>query len=149
MALAISTVADSISKLSVTGLTIKDINEIPAGTDSRGKTLIPKPNFMTDFSMERDSFGGGSTAKMTVNYTLNYRMLYKPVGAGRQNVLEYYDDLTSMIGLVLDAVLAIDTLTGTVDIVPLSVTNMGLVNDPADQAWYGCDFAFRVMEFVN
>jgi hypothetical protein len=71
------------------------------------------------------------------------------VGAGRANVLEYYDDLTAMIGLVLDAVLAIDTLTGLVDIMPLSVTNMGLVNDPADQAWYGCDFAFRVMEFVN
>ena len=147
MALAIATVVDNISKLSVSGLVIKDMDEIPGSVDARQPTLIPLPDFLTDYAMERDSFGGGSTAKMTVNYTLNYRLCYAPVGAGRP--LEWFDNMVSMVGLIMDAVMAVDTLGGTVDIVPAGVRNMGIVNDPGDAGFYGCDLAFKVEEFVN
>jgi hypothetical protein len=149
MSLAITTITDSISKLSVSGLVIKDIDEIPVGVDARQPTLIPLPDFVTNFVMIRDSFGGGTTAKMTVSYTLGYRLLYKPVGAGRE--LEYYDNLVSMAGLIMDAILAIDTLTGLVDIEPEAngIINMGVVNDPAGNAFLGCDIRMRVKEFVN
>ena len=149
MALAIATVADSISKISVSGLVIKDIDQIPAGVDGRQPTMIPLPDYLTDFNMERDSFGGGSTALMTVTYRLNYRLCYKPAGSGRSNALDWFDNMVAMVGLILDAVLAIEVMTGTIDIVPVNVFNVGLVNDPADNAFYGADLSFQVKEFVN
>lgn len=148
MALSIATIADSISNLSVSGLTIKDMDTIPASASGLGSLLIPLPNFVTDFNMSRDSYGGGSTAKMTVTYNLNYRLLFAPAGSGRD--LEYFDNMVSMVGLLWDAVMAIELITGAVDLIPAGLSNMGLVNDPAEQnEYYGCDVAFMVTEFVN
>lgn len=149
MALATATIANSIAALTVTNLSIKDVDEIPAKVDPRQATLIPLPNYITGFDVERDSFGGGSTAKMTVSYTLNYRLCYTPIGRGRAGKIEYYDTMIDMCMAFLDAVLAIDTITGAIDIMPEAITNMGLVNDPSDNVYIGCDIALRVMEFVN
>ena len=148
MALAIATVADSIAALSVTGVTIKDVDEIPAAVDPRQPTILPKPDFVTGFVVERDSFGAGS-AKMTVRYVLNYRFCYMPLGKGRAGKIENYDGIVDKVALFWDAVLAIDTLTGAVDIEPAGVVNMGLVNDPSDNIFLGCDLAVKVTEFVN
>jgi hypothetical protein len=148
MALAIATVANSIAALSVSGVTIKDVDEIPSAVDTRQPTILPKPDFVTGFVMERDSFGAGS-AKMTVRYVLNYRFCYKPVGAGRAGQIEHYDGMVDKVALFWDAVLAINTLTGAVDIEPAGVAHMGLVNDPADNIFLGCDLAVNVTEFVN
>jgi hypothetical protein len=54
-----------------------------------------------------------------------------------------------MAGYVIDAVILNDTITGCVDIRPRDVINMGIVNDPSEKEYYGCDFQFEVMEFVN
>jgi hypothetical protein len=154
MSIQFSTVTESISNLSVTGLVIKDTDEIPAEVGLRKPAvLIPLPDIITDFSMVRDSFGGGSTAKMTVTYVVNYRLLYEPIGENRAKTIKAFDGLKKMIGLILDAVLAIEVFnddhTEIVDIVPVTVRNMGIVNDPADRAFYGADFQFMVSEFVN
>jgi len=149
MALALATVTNSIAALSVTGLTIKDLDEIPARADGRQATLIALPSFVTAFAMERDSFGGGSEAKMTVSYTLNYRLLYAPEGQGRAGTLENYDNMVALVMAFWDEVMAIDEFSGAVDIVPAGISNMGLVNDPADNQWIGCDIALRCIEFVN
>lgn len=149
MALSLTTITNSISRLSVPGLTILDVDEIPAVVDMRTSCMMPLPDFLTDFEMTRDSYGGGSTADMTVGYTLHYRLFYRPVGTGRIVTIEAAAGLLEMVGKILDAVLAIDTIDGVEDITPQDVTNMGIVNDPSDNQWHGCDFSFRVMEFVN
>ena len=149
MALAISTVAHSISGLTVAGLVIKDKHDVPAGGDPRQPLLIPLTQYVSDFTMERDSFGGGSVAKMTVTYTLNYRFLYKPVGTGRENILEVFSAMVDMVALIWDAVLAIDVIAGAIDIIPISPVGMGVVEDPSAMPYWGCDLSFQVMEFVN
>lgn len=149
MALQIATVVDSISKLSVAGAVIKDKDQIPAAGDERRPMIIPLPNFMTEFSMVRDSYGGGSEAKMTVQYTLNYRILYKSMGTGRAPKLENISPLVDLIGRWFDAILAIDVFDGAVDIIPWSILSMGVVKDPSEADWWGADVSVRVMEFVN
>jgi hypothetical protein len=154
MSIQLATVAETISNIAVAGLVIKDSDEIPAEVGVRKPAvMIPMPNIVTDFSMVRDSFGGGSTAKMTVSYNMNYRLLYEPVGLNQGKTLKVFDGLMKMIGLILDAVLVIDVFNAThteiIDIVPVSVTNMGIVNDPSDRSFYGADFQFMVTEFVN
>lgn len=148
MALALTTVPDSIAGLSVSGLVIKDINEIPAAVDPRQPTLLPLPDYLTGFSVVRDSFGDGA-AKMTVTYNVNYRLCYAPLGDGRTATLEQQSGLVAMVGLILDAVLAVTTLNGLIDILPAQVVGMGAVNDPSDRPFWGCDISFQVMEFVN
>jgi hypothetical protein len=149
MALAIATIADSISDLSVAGVKIYDIDEIPTGLDGRYPAIIPLAEYVTDFTMVRDSFGGGSTAKMTVTYTLHYRLCYAPVGLGRTNTLTNFAGMVEKAYLFLDAVLAVDTMDGLIDITPQPVTSFGVVQDPAEVPFWGCDFALQVMEFVN
>ncbi len=149
MALAIATIADGISHLVVAGLVIKDVNEIPAVGDVRQPLLIPLVNFVTDFTVERNSFGAAE-AKMTVRYTLNYRLLYKPVGDGRVNTLEVFDDMVAMFGAIWDALLDTATITGSVDHEGLNgVVNMGVVEAPDGTAFWGCDIPIAMMEFVN
>jgi hypothetical protein len=148
MALALATVADSISKLSVSGLTIRDINEIPVVADTRISQLIPGADYVTDIAVEVNSWGGAA-AKLTVTYTLNYRLLYKELGTGRTMTLEQISGLVSLIALVWDAVMAIDTIDGAVDVSVQSISNFGVVNDPSDNGWWGADLGFRVKEFVR
>lgn len=148
MALQIAAVANSIAALSVSGVTLKDVDEIPASVEGYTPTILPLPDFVTDFVVERDSFGGGSALR-TVSYILHYRFCYKPIGAGSQETIEYYDEMIDKVALWFDAVMAIDTLTGAVDIEPAGVTNMGIVNDPAENEFIGCDLAVKITEFVN
>ena len=149
MALQIATVVDSISKLSVSGAKIKDKDQIPAAGDARQPMIIPLSNFVTEFTMVRDSFGGGSEAKMTVTYVLNYRILYKPLGSGRAPQLENISPLVDLIARWWDAVLAIDVFAGAVDIIPYTITGMGAVKDPSEESWWGADLSVKVTEFVN
>jgi hypothetical protein len=149
MGLQIATVAASIAGLTIAGVVIKDLDEIPTSVGTRDSVLMPLPEYITNPGMERDSFGGGSTAKMTVQYTLNYRFFLAPVGTYRNKTLGWMADLTDKVGAIWDAILEIDTLDGCIDIVPGPVINMGIVNDPADAAYYGCDLSFVITEFVN
>jgi len=152
MTLNLRNVADAFAALSVSGLTIKELDGIPSEVGVRSSLLIPLPNYLTDGEVERDSFGA-SKAAMTVSYTINYRLCYQPVGTTRVMTLDVFQGLVQMVGLIWDAVLAIDVFIAAhsevVDIIPVSISNMGIVNDPADMPFYGCDLAFRVQEFVN
>jgi hypothetical protein len=126
-----------------------DIHEIPPDVTRITPVLFPEPvNFVTDFSMTRDSFGGGSVAKMTVLYTLHYTFCYTQIGAARTG-LDAYIGAVEMAALILDAVLDIDTFSGGIDIQPIEVSEFGPVPDPAGNQYLGCRFAFQVQEYVN
>ena len=149
MALAIATVADSISKLSVSGLTLKDIDAVPAKGDNRAAILIPAPEYITGATFTPETFGE-TTGFKTVQYTLNYRLLYAAIGTGRTMTLEQFAGLVAMVAAIWDAVLADSTITGCVDIIPEGVSGVGgAVSDPGGGNWWGCDMGFRVTEHVN
>ena len=151
MGLQIATVSQTIAdSLSVAGLEIFDVDEIPIKTDVRQVNMIPLQNFISNFVATRDSFGGGSTALQTVEYQLNYRLLYSPPSLNTRGlVLENPPGLVDIIVLFFDAVLAIDVFSGAVDITPAGIANMGVVNDPSESEFVGVDVSFAVQEFVN
>lgn len=149
MAIALATVANSIQGLTVTGLTIYDVDNIPAAVDTREKAaLVPLPDYITGMSVVRDSYGAAA-AKMTITYTLNYRLFFKNAGAGRAGVIEYYDGMIDMVAAIWDAILAIATITGAIDVMPTGVAGIGVVMDAASNSFLGCDLAFQVQEFIN
>jgi len=150
MTLAIATISNAITGLTVTGLTIKDIDEIPQAIMNRDcPVLVPDPdNYVSRFLVEPDSFGAGSGRKWTANYTLNYLLLYAAVGSGRTTVLEKYSGMVSSAFAFFDALLALTSLTGTVDFEPDMIGDFGIV-DFSGTAFHSCNVSLNVKEFVN
>lgn len=149
MALNTVTVADSIAGLSVSGVTLKDLDEIPNGVLARDCPLIlPAPDFIQIAEITRDTYGSGSDAKWTFEYTLNYRLFYAPVGTER-TLGNIYPGLVAKAMLFADAVIANDDLTGATDSNFGGLSGLGVVTDPSDELFWGCDIQINITEFVN
>ena len=146
MTLQLLTVAETIAALEVDGLLIRDIDNIPAEVGLRQALLIPHPNYVSDFVMERAAYD----VLIDVTYTLNYRLCYQPVGAERALTLTVWSGMVDMVAQIWDAFLSIGVFNSDqdkiIEVIPLGPANMGIVNDPADRAFYGCDLAFQVKE---
>ena len=150
MALAFTTITDSISSLSIEGVNIRDIDELSEGVTAREcPVLYPEPvNFISNFELVRDSTGPGSTALQHATYDLTYTFLYAPIGSNR-GLSALYGKIIEKIGLIQDAIITNDTITGLEDFRPQDITYIGLIADPSDHVFHGCQLVFSVMEFVN
>ena len=147
MSLAIATVTDSISKLSVTGLTIKDIDEIPQNVMDRDcPMLVPNPdNFILAFNAKDDSL---DKTRWTVTYTLNYLLLYAIVGSGRTTTMEKFSGMVSKAFAFIDAIAAASTLTGSVDWSPGAVDSFDIVTI-GENSYHSCRVTIEITEFIN
>ncbi len=146
MAIGWRTVMSSIAALSVSGVTIKDVDEVPEDVTGLGSIFMPLAAFITDFRVEPQSYGGGESALMDIYYTLNYRFYLAPVAAGR-GFLSVLDLLVDKLALLLDALIAIGVITGAEGIRPVAISNYGTVFDPSDNQFWGCDIAIEILEF--
>ena len=148
MALQISAVVTAIAGLSVSGVTIADDSAIPPDAqNTRSQYLFPEPSgFVTDFSIQIDSFGEHAVAKMTAFYTLNYTYCHVPVGAGRTG-LDAYSGLVEKVGLILDAIIA-NSITAAIDVHFPTVT-VAPFEDAAGGFYLGAHITIACKEFVN
>ena len=144
---SISTIAHSIAALSVSGVTLHDIHDIPPDCTRLVPCLIPEPlNYVTNYTSSRDSFGPSSTAQKTVEYDLNYTYLFAEIGSGRTG-LDFYDDMVAKFEAILDVIHDNDTLSGVVDIMPQGAVDFGPVPDPAGNQYLGCRLVLHCIEF--
>ena len=145
--LSADTIAASIAALSVTGLTIKDLDAIPQQVQARDcPIMFPDPTkFFSNLVVTVDTFGSNS-ARKTINYTLSYVLLYAEAGEER-GLYKVYQPLVQMALSVIDALLINDALNGCIDIQPQDVPIFGTLTDPSGKAFYGATYSFRVVEF--
>jgi len=150
MTIALSTVTESISNISISGITIQDIDELKSEYLERDcPILIPNPaGFVSNFRLERQSFGTGASCKWDVRYTLTYRFLHSLVGTGRQT-FDTYSDMVEKATSIVDAIILNDAVTGAVDLTLQDVISFGPVGDPSGILFHGCDIALEVLEFAN
>lgn len=143
---AIATVADSIAGLTISGVTIKDIDQIPDTARLLCPLLIPKPdNFVTDISVTFETFGSNGGAKINTNYTLNYVFLFCEVGG--VSSFAAFGGLVTKLSAILVAINSNDTITGAVDVKINSIGNIGVITDPAGIEYWGLEFGLRVLEY--
>ena len=143
----ISTVADSISGLTVSGVTIKDIDQIPDTARMLCPLLIPQPdNFVTDLSIEFMTYGSNTGAKINTNYTLNYVFLFCEVGSGL-GAFAAFSGLVTKLSALLVAINSNDAISGAVDVKINNIGNIGVIVDPAGVEFWGLQFSLRVLEF--
>lgn len=146
---ALATVADSISKISITGVTVKDIDEIPQSAALLCPILIPQPNgYVSGVNVEFQSFGSNTGAKIDMSYTLNYIYLHSNAGAGLGQ-LQVYSGLISKLSTIIVAILSNDAITGLVDMQLESIGNIGVIEDPSGNQYWGVMLSFRVLEFAQ
>jgi hypothetical protein len=151
VALNIANIADAIAGLTISGVTVLDLNEIKEGIVERDcPVLFPRPDgYVTDFKVEVQSFGGEGERAMDVTYSLHYVLAYAAVGSGR-GLFDKYPGMVNAAFAVIDAILANDTLGGdAVDVNIKNVPDFGLVNDPAGNAFHGFEIAINITELVN
>ena len=150
MALNIANIPNEIAKMSVSGVTIKDIDQIPEFVTGRNcPILFPRPEeFLTGITFTPDSYGVGSSRKWSVRYTLNYIYLHAPVGSMR-GLANVYSGFYTKIGLILDAIIAYQTVTEAIDIAPQNAFNITVIEDGKGNQFYGAFMAFNVLEYVN
>jgi len=148
IASTISTVTNSIAALSISGVTIKDIDEIPDTARLLTPLLIPQPNnFVTDLSVSFETFGSNGGAKINTNYTLNYVFLYCEVGG--ISAFAAFGGLMTKLSALFDAINSNDAITGAVDVKINSVGNIGVITDPAGNEFWGLEFSLRILEYTQ
>ena len=145
MSIALTTIADSISKISVSGLTIKDLDQIPQQITSRDcPMLIPDADNFVSFSMQPDTL---NKSCHTIDYGLHYILVYAAVGAGRTTVLDNYSGMITKATAVIDAILALSALTGAVDW--YASFNTPFVLEWGNTSYHACRITIDATEFVN
>lgn len=142
-------VVTALSSLVVANLTVCDLDDIPNAVDTRGSYLVPSPIDpppVSGFRLERVSFGM-DTAKMDAFYTVNYKLMYMPVGAGR-GLMDVYPGMMAMAAAVMEAVLALSALNGAADWTP-RIDQIAPVTDPAGNQWHAVMLSIDIRDFVQ
>lgn len=143
------TVTNSIAALSISGVTIKDIDEIPEDAAMLTPILFPQPpGFITDIAPSFETFGSNGAAKMNLEYTLNYVYLHAPVGSGINAFAPYAGMITKLAAIIV-AIMSNDAITGLVDLKLNALPNLGIVTSPNDVDYWGVLISLRVTEYVQ
>ena len=142
----IATIADSISKLSISGITIKDINELSASWKSLPNVLYPRPNnFITNVALTAAVM---SKQRYDLHYVLNYRFLNVQVGSDAV-MFATYPELIAKVILIANAIITNHNLTGAIDVSFGGITDIGALPDPVGNVFHGCDFQINVLEYLE
>ena len=146
---SVNTVASSIAALSVSGVTIKDIDKIPDSAKLLCPVLIPQPNdYMSNVTVSFETFGSNGGAKLNMEYDLNYVYLHCEAGSG-VNAFAPFSSLMTKVALILETIMSNDAVTGLVDLTVNSISNVGIINDPAGNSYWGVLLSFHVLEFAQ
>jgi hypothetical protein len=146
---AFATITNSIAALSIPGVNTKDIDEIPQSANLITPVLLPQPNdFVTDFSQEFLSLGSNGTAKINFKYTLNYVFLYAEAGSGVGS-LEICAGLIRTLSAILVAFASNDAISGLVDLQTSGIGNIGIIEDPSGNQYWGILLSLRVLEYAQ
>ena len=143
-------IADALSALQVSGVNVRDIDQIPENATNIVPVFFPIPNgFITDMVWERETFGADTVAKMNLTYVLHYRYLHAPIGSGG-GLLAVYAGLIKNLVKILQAIFADSNLSGEVVDVSLNgISDIGALPDPAGNPFHGVDITLKVLEYIQ
>ena len=152
MTLSTANIAAGIAALTVTGVTIKDIDEIPDGILGRDcPILYPHPDSFVqggagagDEGLE--TFGTPTTRFWLFNRTYRYMYAHDIAGAGR-GLKDHYPDMCANLDAILEALVEMDV--SGIDVQSVTTGAFGLMTDPSGTQFYGFALDIVVREKVN
>jgi hypothetical protein len=149
VSLNLANIADAISQISVSGVTVKDVNQLSASWAPLPNVLYPNDeNWITGFSIEYKAIIRGAAAPANFRYTLNYRFLGTQVG-DMATMPTAYSNLVDKVIAIVNAIFSVDApYNGSVDMA-IGDIDVGPKTDPAGNQYFGADFALNVEEIQN
>jgi len=143
----LTTVTNTIEGLTISGVTILDVDEIIESMQMNPATLAPRPeDFVTDMMVTRDESSG---RLLQLSYVLHYRYYHCPIAGGLGGIFASYSAMMTNI-VAIQLKLSDDAqLTGSMDTMEPQPFNIGPVQDPAGNTFLGCEFSIRVMQFLE
>lgn len=148
IALYLTDITDAIRQLSISGVTVRDYNEVVSSWRSMPHVLYPNPeNFLVITGVSYPSLLQGGNAPVDLSYTLNYRYLATQI-SGDGNVIGW-DGMIEKIKLIVAALLEVDSpYSGRVEM-RLGSVSVGAKEDPAGNMYHGADIALSITEMQN
>jgi len=141
----ILTVADSISKLSISGVVIKDADQLTDALGLEFAVLSPRPDqFITGLSIRPAEI---SERNMDVRYTLNYTYFHCKIGTG--NLFANYSNMLTNLALIIKALADDATLAGSINSGNIRISQIGPVQDPSGNYYHGCGVSIDVLQFLE
>lgn len=144
----IEDVAAAISNLSISGVKVYAINEIPVNAIMVTPCLFPDPaGFVSGINPSIDTYGTGGNEKVTLNYSLNYIYAHSPVG---QNLnMGIWKPFIQNTALILKTFMENDVVDGCIDLRVGETSAFGTVIDPAGNSYVGCVFTLNIQQLCE
>ena len=146
IAVNLKTVATSIAGFSISGVTIKNVDNIPTSGAMICPVMFPNPNFVTGVKVDVLTVGGYPTAMIDMEYTLNY--IYLHCEAGGLSQLEVISPLLDKFADIVEA-FAGNAILGLVDVTFDSNQAPGIIRDPAGNEFWGMMFTVKVKDKIQ
>jgi hypothetical protein len=140
-----TTVTNSIAALSISGVTVKDSDELSNAIGLDYAVLVPLPdNFITRLRVVTVNVPKTS---LDVHYDLHYRYFHcKP---STNALYSDYQNLITNLAAITVAFAQNETLSGAIDNGAPTYGNIGTIQDPAGNIWLGCDVTIHVYQFLE
>lgn len=140
------TVANSISGLTFTGIHNLDLDKIPVNASMVCPVFFPRPDsYITDLTVTRQSFGTGTNKKIDLDYNLHYMYCHAAIGAKLD--FGFYNSVINNIATILSKLFESDVISGSVLCDVNTISDLGPVNDPAGNAYHGCEIVLSIKQF--
>jgi hypothetical protein len=145
--LHLGSVATAISKLNISGVPIKDTNQIFVSGKVLLPVLAPKPDgYITNIKPIVDTFGTMGSEQMTVQYVLTYRYYHAAIGQSLS--FGTYQVMITNIVTIMNAVMNNDTVKGATNLRFNGIPIIGPVTDPSGNVYHGCDIGIWIEEYI-
>ncbi len=149
MAFDIVTLASSIAALTISGVTVQDLDETKDAGDPRTcPVLRPYPQAGFEITELSDESMGSTAARKNLRYEVTYALFYAPVGMER-GMHVILPGMWAAASRVMTVLRNNDALTGSIDIRPTNVRQAGILLDPSDKEFHGVLFRLAVLEFTD
>lgn len=142
-------IANAISNISISGVTVKDKDEVVASWLEQPNVLYPLPEaWINDFGVRFDAITRGAAAPSTVNYRLTYRFLGTQVG-DLSTFPQGYSNVVDKLVLIVNAFMTLDSpYSGGMDL-KIDSVSIGPRIDPAGNNYFGADISLLIEEQQN
>jgi hypothetical protein len=141
-----ATVANAISGLSISGVTVQDVSGITDAIGLGANVLSPRPkNFVTGLRIEEIEV---TKQKLNVYYTLNYVYYHTQIG-GLGGLFGTYADMIGKLALIVLAFCGNAVLAGTMDSGKPRVGQIAGIPDAAGNIFHSCEISIDILQFLE
>jgi len=140
------TLDSAIAALTITGLTIKSLSNIPQEVFDRDCPLLfPSPsNWLGQGAATPGNFDNVIAGRVQYEHNLTYVLAYAQLSTGR-GISDFYNGMATLVYTLVSKLIRIDLVA--MSIKKVSVTSFGQLTDPAGK-FYGCGLTVTAQEYI-